>query len=101
MGKNKDYKIIQIGFSTKKEYESYHNDAVKFHGKDNRFADVAYARECFKNNKKIKKASTKEKAIALVEEQTALTELIRRTNETDMKSNMITVSKEAVRLWGH
>lgn len=101
MGKNKDYKIIQIGFNTKKEYESYHKDAVKFHGKDNRFADVAYARECFKSNKKLKKASMKDKAIALVEEQTTLTEMIRRTNETDMKSNMLTVSKEAVRLWGY
>ena len=52
MGKKKDFKTIQIGFSTKKEYETYHNDAVKFHGKDNRLADTAYARECFKNNKK-------------------------------------------------
>lgn len=95
MGKKKDYKIIQIGFSTKKEYERYHNDAVKFHGKDNRFADVAYARECFKSNKKLKKASMKEKAIALVEEQTTLTEMLRRTNETDMRLNMLYVSKSS------
>lgn len=99
MGKKKDYKTIQIGFATKKEYETYHNDAVRFHGKDNRLADATYARECFKNNKKIKKASTKEKAIALVKGQTALTELIRKTNELDVKSALLIASKEAVRLW--
>ena len=99
MGKRKDYKIIQIGFSTKKEYETYHNDAVKFHGKDNRFADAAYARECFKKNKKSKKTSTKEKAIALVKEQTALTEMIRRANDTYEKSTLFTISKEGVNLW--
>lgn len=99
MAKKKDYKIIQIGFKTKKEYEDYHNNAVKYHGKDNRLADSVYARECFKNYRKLKKASTKEKAIALVEGQTALTEVIQKTAEADMKSTMIKVSKEMMRLW--
>ena len=99
MGKKKDFKTIQIGFSTKKEYETYHNDAVKFHGKDNRLADTAYARECFKHNKKLKKTSTKEKAIALVKEQTALTEMIRRASDTYEKSTLFTISKEVVNLW--
>jgi len=99
MGKKKDYKIIQIGFSTKKEYENYHNDAVKFHGKDNRCADAAYARECFKNNKKLKKTSTKEKAIALVKEQTTFTEMIRRASDPYEKSTLLTISKEIVNLW--
>ncbi len=99
MGKKKDFKTMQIGFSTKKEYETYHNDAVKFHGKDNRFADAAYARECFKKNKKLKKTSTKEKVIALVKEQTALTERICRASDTYEKSTLLTISKEAVNLW--
>lgn len=99
MRKKKDYKIIQIGFSTKKEYETYHDNAVKFHGKDNRCADAAYARECFKNNRKSKKASTREKAIALVRGQTALTEMIRRTNNIDDKSTLSAIAKEEVRVW--
>ena len=90
---------MQIGFSTKKEYETFHNDAVKFHGKDNRFADAAYARECFKNNKKLKKTSTKEKAIALVKEQTTFTEMIRRASDPYEKSTLLTISKEIVNLW--
>ena len=90
---------MQIGFSTKKEYETFHNDAVKLHGKDNRFADAAYARECFKNNKKLKKTSTKGKAIALEKEQTTFTEMIHRASDPYEKSTLLTISKEIVNLW--
>lgn len=99
MSRKKDYKSIQIGFKNKKEYDEYHKEAVKYYGIDNRLTDSAYARECFRNYKKTSKASTKEKAIALVEGQTALTEVIRKTEDADIKLAMITISKEMLRLW--
>lgn len=100
MRKKKDYKIIQIGFKTKKQYDAYHKEAIRYHGTDNRLTDSAYARECFKSNKKLGKASMKEKAKALVEVQTALTEMIRKTDNTDVKSTMLKISKEVIELWG-
>ena len=38
-------------------------------------------------------------AIALVKEQTALTEMIRRASDTYEKSTLFTISKEVVNLW--
>lgn len=99
MSKKKDYKIIQIGFKHKKEYDDFHKEAVKYYKLDNRLTDTAYARECFRSYKKLSKSSTKEKAIALVEGQTVVTDLIRKTEDTDIKSSMITMSKEMLRLW--
>lgn len=99
MKKNKDYKVIQIGFKTKKEYEEYHAEAIKYHGSDNRLADSAYARECFRSYKRIARASMKEKAKALVEGQTILTEMIRGTEDVDAKTALLNISKEITRLW--
>lgn len=65
MRKKKDYKVIQIGFRTKQQYDNYHADAVKYFGMESRLADCAYARECMKNNKKFSRAAMKEKAKAL------------------------------------
>lgn len=99
MRKKKDYKVIQIGFRTKKQYDEYHADAVRYFGMESRLADCSYARECMKNNKKFSRASMKEKAKALVEEQTALTEMIRYTNDTEIKNIMLKISKETIKLW--
>lgn len=99
MKKNKDYKIIQIGFRTKKQYDEYHTEAIKYHGCNNRLADSAYARECFRNYKRTARVSMKEKAKALVEEQNTLTEMIRGTEDVDTKSALLIISKEAIRLW--
>lgn len=98
MSKRKDYRIIQIGFPTKKEYEKYHSEAVNYHGTDNRLADVAYARECIKTCRKTNRASMKEKAIALVKGQTALTEVMRKM-EGAVKEDMINAAKETIKLW--
>lgn len=99
MKKNKDYKIIQIGFKTKKQYEEYHAEAIMYHGFDNRLTDSAYARECFRSYKRINRASMKEKAKALVEGQTILTEMIRGAEDADRKSALLNISKEVTRLW--
>lgn len=99
MKKNKDYKTIQIGFRTKKQYEEYHAKAIKYHGSDNRLSDSAYARECFRSYKRVSRVSMKEKAKALVEGQTILTEMIRGAKGVDTKSTLVNISKEVTRLW--
>lgn len=99
MRKKKDYKVIQIGFRTKKQYDDYHTDAVKYFGMESRLADCAYARECIKNNKKLSKAAMKEKAKTLAEQQTTLTEMIRQTNDEEIKNIMMKISKETINLW--
>ena len=95
----KDYKISQIGFRTKKQYEEYHKDAIKSYGIDNRLTDSTYARECFRNYKKTKRASMKEKAKALVEGQAILAEMIRSEKDIDKKSDILNLAKEIMRLW--
>jgi len=95
----KDYKVLQLGFRSQKEYEKYHTKAVRFFGSDSRMADCAYARECMKNNEKLKKQSSRDKVKALVEGQTMIVNLIQMNVSTEYNEKLIKLSKEVLNLW--
>ncbi len=68
-------------------------------GSDSRMADCAYARECIKNNKRLEKQSSRDKAKALVEGQTMIASLIQMNVSTEYNEKLLKLSKEVLNLW--
>lgn len=99
MEKKRDYKVIHIGFKTKQEYEKLHKQAVKKYGQESRKADCFYIRECIEKNKRLRRSSMQEKAKALIEIQTTVTELIRTADNPETRNMLLGVAKEEAKLW--
>lgn len=97
--KNKPYKVVQISFNTKKEYEKFHTNAVSFWKKDNHYADAQYIRECIKQNRKERPINTRRKAIAFVESQDYANKILLTSCDDRLNEALIGQAKESIDLW--
>lgn len=98
MRKKRDYKKINVGFRTQKEYDKFHKEAVKEWG-DGRNADCMYIRTCISQNRKRRTKSEKERVTALVISTQKLNDLSFATNDPFVKEEIIEILKEQRKLW--
>lgn len=98
MRRKRDYKKINVGFKTQKEYERFHNDAVKEWG-DSRNADCMYIRTCISQNRKNRMKSAKERAAALVISTQKLNDLFFATSDPFVKEEIMEILEEQRKLW--
>ena len=97
--KKQDYKKIQLGFKTRKEYEEFHKTAVRFYG-DYRLADCSYLRDCITQNASRRNRAIKEKAKAWVETTQRMNDLLLSTNDPYLQDEITEILKKQVKLWG-
>lgn len=98
MRRKREYKKINLGFPTQKEYERFHREAVKEWG-DGRNADCNYLRMCIDACRKRRTKAEKEKAIALVETTQKLNDLLVATADPHIKQEVAGILKEMRALW--
>lgn len=98
MRKKRDYKKINVGFRTQKEYDKFHKEAVKEWG-DGRNADCMYIRTCISQNRKRRTKSEKERVIVLVETTQRLNNLLLETDDPYIKEEISDILEEQGKLW--
>lgn len=98
MRRKRDYKKINVGFRTQKEYDKFHNEAVKEWG-DGRNADCMYIRTCISQNRIRRTKSEKERAITLVETTQQLNNLLLETDDPHIKEEISSILEEQGKLW--
>lgn len=98
MKRKRDYKTVQIGFKTQKEYDKFHNSAIRACG-DYRNADCEYIRHCIKEDRRKRTVVEKNKAKALVSTQQMINDILMYAQDPNFVDQIKKMEKENIKLW--